>query len=163
MAGVRRPELASYVTLPSVKQALGQQALADSARTAFRAGTPHTPQEAQNQIEEQVGQRNPVDVVEPAVSSHHRIDEEENWQVDFLLRIDQLLVKTEALDLVEVEARLWRDHMVDGHANDRLVRGVLRTVERQRSLTQTHDHPPLLGHEFPGQRCVYSSCEVHGD
>ena len=46
-----------------------------------------------------------------------------------------LLLKAEALDLVEVVAGLLGRHIVGGHARDGLVAGVVRGVEHQRALS----------------------------
>jgi len=68
-------------------------------------------------------------VLQRRIRSDFGIDVEEHGHIHLLVRIQLLFLEAEALDLVEIGARLKGDHIVRADADYRLIRGVPGRVE----------------------------------
>ena len=78
---------------------------------------------------EVVGKNDITLVREVRVIVDGRIKVEQNWEVDALIWIEELVLKAETLDLVKVERHFFRVDLVNGDACNRLVRPVVHLVE----------------------------------
>src|SRR5690606_31248191 len=87
---------------------------------------------------ESVRERDLREMTRRLVLEDGRIDEEAHRHVDGLARLEPLLRKAEALDLVEVAARDLRRHVEGRRSRDRTVGRVLRAIKRQRVLAYLH-------------------------
>ena len=76
---------------------------------------------------------------------------EKDRQVHWFLRIEKLVLKAEALDLVEVEGGLLWEDLVNGYSSYRLVWSVVDFVKGEWGLACVHYETGRLGLEFPGK------------
>ncbi len=83
-----------------------------------------------------------------------RVEIEEDRQIDFLLRIEHLILEAEALDLIKVEGGvLWHD-LVDRYPDDWRICLIIGLVEGEGCFACVDDDVVLLGLEHPGQVLV---------
>ena len=66
---------------------------------------------------------------------NRRVEVEEQGKVNRLIRIEELIFKAEALDLVEVHRCVLRKDLVDCNASYRFVRSIVYFVEGKCSFT----------------------------
>ncbi len=85
---------------------------------------------------ERIVENNLVHVGEARVVLDLRVDEEEDGHLDLLVRLQPLLLKAKALNLVKVEAALERVDIVGGHAGDGRVGLVLGEVKGERCVAR---------------------------
>ena len=65
------------------------------------------------------------------------------------MRVKSLLLKAEALYLVEIQTGIKRNHIVSGYSRHRFVRGVLSSVEGQGCLSWDYFDLLLVRLELP--------------
>ncbi len=104
-------------------------------------------------LEEGVRQRQMPYAAHFGILSKLLIHIEEDWHVNLLTRPQPLLLKTEALDLVEILPSLLRRHIVCGDTCHGFVAGVVRRVEGKCALTwrYLHSQHPFLQSEATSQ------------
>jgi hypothetical protein len=85
---------------------------------------------------ERIVENDLVHVREARVILDLGVDEEEDGHLDLLVRLQPLLLKAKALDLVEVETALERVDIVGGHASDGRVGLVLGEVKGERRVAR---------------------------
>src|SRR6185437_3540831 len=90
--------------------------------------------------QQRIAERNRVDMGVVGIFRKSRIDIEHDGHFDFLMRVEALLVETEALNLIEIEAaRLGRD--VERRVrHDRLVAEIFRGEEYQLLFAEVNGH-----------------------
>ena len=86
--------------------------------------------------EERIVENDLVHVREARVILDLGVDEEEDGHLDLLVRLQPLLLKAKALDLVEVETALERVDIVGGHTSDGRVGLVLGEVKGERRVAR---------------------------
>ena len=86
--------------------------------------------------EERIVENNLVHVGEARIVLDLGVDEEEDGHLDLLVRLQPLLLKAKALNLVEIEATLERVDIVRGHAGDGRVGLVLGEVKGERRVAR---------------------------
>jgi len=80
-----------------------------------------------------------------------RIDVEQKRQVNGLVGVEKLVLKAEALDLIEVKSRFIRENLVNSDARYRSVCSIVHTVKGQGCLSRIHHQVVRQGFKFPGQ------------
>lgn len=102
-----------------------------------------------------------VDVVHLRVCGKFRINVEKYWHIDFFTRKEPLLLKTKALDLVEVNPCLHWCHIVSGNTCDWCFTFVLCCVKSQGTLPRSYTYLTLGRGEFPGHSICNISIKLH--
>mmetsp|Transcript_1784 Transcript_1784/g.5195 ORF Transcript_1784/g.5195 Transcript_1784/m.5195 type:complete len:285 (-) Transcript_1784:426-1280(-) len=113
-------------------------------------------------LKECVRQREVVDLLHAGVGGELGVQVEEHRHVYLLPRPQLLLLKAEALYLVEVRAGLLGRDVVGGNTSDDLVAHILSRVERQSALARSHLNTALGWQKFPGHAVITVGIEGHG-
>src|SRR5712692_1404497 len=100
---------------------------------------------------ERVGKRDRADVLSIGILGQPWVDEEIDRHVDLLMRIEPLIVKAEALDLLEIDPRLLRRHIERRVSDDRLIAEILGREKDELVLAEAYLDLPLRRLEAPRQ------------
>mmetsp|Transcript_13188 Transcript_13188/g.35888 ORF Transcript_13188/g.35888 Transcript_13188/m.35888 type:complete len:218 (+) Transcript_13188:287-940(+) len=97
------------------------------------------------------------------IARHLRVNVEENGHVNSLVRLQPLLLKAEALDLVEVLAELVWGDIIHGVPRHRFIAFIVGSEEGQCALPCLHTHVLLCRLELPGHVICNVRVEPYSD
>lgn len=91
------------------------------------------------------------------------IDVEEERQINGLVWVNELVFKTEALNLVEIEGRLLRIDLVNGDASNWSVGTIEDFVESERTLARINNNRRSRRLKLPWNLILHVSQERHSE